>query len=192
MRRICYNTFMNEPWVSRKKLSSKEAYVSPYFKVYEDEIIRPTGKAGKYYWIKTYPAVFIVPVTEKTEIYLVGQYRYPVQEYCLEVVAGGTEGEKPLAAAKRELWEETGLKADRWKLVGKFCPWTGIASEVDHVYIATGLTQTEENKQHEDGIDQVVKVPLRAALKMIERGQIKDGQSIAALTLAALNLKIIK
>jgi 8-oxo-dGTP pyrophosphatase MutT (NUDIX family) len=178
--------------ITRKKLSSKLAYQNPYYKVWEDDIIRPTGKPGKYYWIQAHPAVFVVPVTEKMETYLVGQYRYPVKTHCLEVVAGGSEGKNLLKTAKRELWEETGLVAKKWKKVGMFCPWNGITSEVDYVYLASGLTQTGHNEQAEEGIDQVVKVSLNKTLEMIGRGQIKDGQSIAALTQAALYLKIIK
>ncbi len=176
---------------SWKTLSSKIAYQNPWYKVREDQTIRPNGKKGLYAVVVSPPSVFAVALTEQQEIYLVSLYRYPTGLTNWEIPAGGSNNQDPLKAARRELQEETGLEASSWEQIGKFNPYNGISDETSYVFLATGLTQTQEHSQIEEGITEVKKVPFKIALEMIKSGQINDGQSISAITLAALYLKII-
>lgn len=170
-------------------MSSKTVYQNKWYKVIENDVIRPNGDKGVYAVVESAPSVFIVALTDKDEIYLVGLDRYTSGVYSLELPAGGSDYKNPLEAAKRELQEETGLVAGKWKELGKFYPLNGIASEITHVFLAQGLSQTGDHEQHEEGIEELRKVPLNGALDMIKNGEITDGQTIAALHMAQLYLQ---
>ena len=97
------------PW---KKISSQKIYQNQWFSLREDQVISPGGEKSIYGVVETSPAIAIVPLTSKLETYLVGQYRYPLNTYSWEVPEGGADpDESNLEAAKRELIEETGLRA---------------------------------------------------------------------------------
>ena len=169
---------MKNPW---KTLSSKIVHKNNWYHVRKDKVIRPDGKPGEYNVMVTKPSVFVVAVNNKKEVYLVGLYRYTTAMYSLEVPAGNSEGMRPLAAAKKELKEETGLTARKWKQIGKFQAANGFMSEIAFVFLATDLVEGNENSQLEEGIAEVRKIPLRKALAMIESGEINDGQTIVAI-----------
>lgn len=176
---------MVSPW---KKLSSKIAYQNKWYKVREDEVIRPNGEKGMYAVVETPPSVFVVALTEDQEVYLVGLYRYPTGKYQLELPAGGSDNQNLLSAAKRELLEETGLEAGDWEKVGEFQPFNGISNETSHVFLAQDLSQTLKHKKKEEGIEEIRILPFKDVFKMIKSGEINDGQTIAALTLATLHI----
>jgi ADP-ribose pyrophosphatase len=150
--------------------------------VREDEVIRPDGAPGIYGFVQTRIATGVLAVTPEWEVYLVGQYRYPTNEYSWEIVEGGTDdNETPLAAAKRELKEEAGLIADDWRQLGPEIHISNcISSEVGYLFLAQNLQQTESKP---DGTEvlQIRRVGLDACLEMIENGEIKDGISLIAL-----------
>ena len=179
---------MKSPW---KTLSSRIAYQTPYIKIREDQVIRPDGKPGIYSVLDHPPAVFVVALTDKDEIYLVDLYRYPTQQMSLELPAGSTDREDVISSAKRELQEETGLTAQKFEKIGEFQSYNGIANELSVVVIATGLTQGKTNSQKEEGIESVKKYTILQIMDLIKTGKLTDGQSIAALTQALLYLKKI-
>lgn len=164
-------------------------YKNPLIKVREDQVIKPDGTSGIYGVIELAPSVSIIALNDEDEIYLTEQYRYPTKMHSWEIPAGGSEKQPPLVAAKRELWEETGLEAKTWKQVGTFQSLNGITNEIGYVFLARDLTQTISNKQKEDGISQIKAVPLKEALHMIAQGKITDCQTIAALHQVTLLLK---
>jgi 8-oxo-dGTP pyrophosphatase MutT (NUDIX family) len=177
------------PW---KKLNSKVVHKNPWFYVRQDRVIRPDGLEGDYNVVVTPGAVFVVALDEDQNVYLIGQYRYPTDQYSIEIPAGSHEGKDSLEAAKRELQEETGLIAKHWKELGTFQTANGLLSEKCKVYLATGLEQTEPSGQEEEGIDQVIKVPVKECFAMIKRGEITDGQSIIAFMMLANELDLLK
>lgn len=177
---------------SWKTLSSKTAFKNKWVEISEHKVIRPDGKKGEYFVLRKKPAVFMVAVTTKLETFLVGLWRFPTNLYSLEIPGGGTDGQKPLLAAKRELQEEAGIIAKKWKLVGKYQSFNGMSDELSYTYIATDLSFTKETEQKEEGIAEVIKVPIKKVLRMIKDGKITDGQTIASITQAALYLNIIK
>ena len=178
---------MKNPW---KKISSKIALKNPWYYVRQDKVIRPDGSDGVYNVIVSHPAALTVAVNKKQEVVIIGLFRYITGKYSLEIPGGSTEGQNPLAAAKRELLEETGLKAKKWKKLGAFQSGNGLMQAPIHAFLATELVQTPDHKKDEEGIKEVKMVPLKKVFHMIRKGEITDGESIVALTLAAFELGI--
>ena len=172
---------MKSPW---KKLSSKIVHKNPWYYVRQDKVIRPDGKPGTYSVVVTKPSVFIIAANEKGEIAINTQYRYTTGMKSLELPAGNTDGQPALAAAKRELKEETGMTAKKWKKLGSAQSCNGIMTEMMHVFLATDLTQTKEADQWEEGIANTQMIPLKEVLSMIQQGKFTDAQSMAAILLA--------
>lgn len=177
---------MQNPW---KKLSSKIVYKNPWFSVREDEVEKPGNRTGVYGVVQTLPTVFTVALSKDNEIYLVGLFRYPTGKYGLELPAGGSDKQDLLEAAQRELLEETGVKAKFWEKIGQFTPWNGISDEVSHVFIAKDLEETGSELDPNEGIMEVKKVAFEKVFDLIKSGEISDGQTISALTLAKIHLK---
>ena len=173
------------PW---KKLSSKMVYENPWFSVREDQVEKPGNRTGVYGVVETHPSVFIVAINDQEEVYLVGLFRYPVSQYSLEIPAGSSDGEDLLEAAKRELLEEAGLKANRWERIGSFIPLNGIANEISNIFMARDLEETGSELDPNEGIMEVRKVPFERVFDLVKSGEISDGQTISALTLAKIHL----
>lgn len=176
---------MKNPW---KQLSSRIVYKNQWFSVREDETEKPGNRRGIYGVLETAPSVFIIALTDKNEIYLTGLFRYPTGKYGLEVPAGGSDYEDLLIAAKRELREEVGLRATKWEKIGEFTPLNGIANEVSHVFLAQNLEETGTEIDPNEGIMEIRKVPFEKVFDLVRSGEISDGQSISAITLAGIHL----
>lgn len=176
-------------WITH---SSKIVHQNNWFKVKKDKVTRPNGEDSEYYVVMSNPGAFIIPEDDEGNIYLIGQTRYTIGEYSIEIPAGSTEGGDPLEAAKRELQEETGFTAKNWEKLGEFHSANGLLAEKAYVYLATNLKQTGQNEQAEEGIDKLYKMPLKEVLKKIENGEIKDGQTLCSLMLLLTKRGLIK
>ena len=179
---------------------SRVTYENPWIVVREDEVVRPDGTPGSYGVVELRrPAVFVVALTGADEVVLVTVDRHTVGT-SIEVPAGGTDGEDPLVAARRELDEETGLRAATWRRVGEISALNGICRAPEIVYLATDLQEVgvpgavddandgRSAEQVAEGISAVSRVPVREVLAMVRRGEITDGETVAALMLALLEL----
>ncbi len=166
------------PW---RTVSSKQVYDNPWIVVREDRVIRPDGEPGIYGVVHfKNVAVGILPV-EEDHIYLVGQYRYPLDLYSWEIPEGGCpEGEEPLHAAQRELREETGLDAKHWRMLGEAYLSNSVADEYAVWFVATELVPGEQSPEGTEALN-VRRLPLREALKMTQSGQITDALSLLAI-----------
>ncbi len=173
---------MKNPW---KTLSSKIAYKNPYYAIRRDKVIKPNGKAGFYDVVVRPASVCIVAMNENEEVYLISLYRYTTGRSSIEIPSGNTDGQRPLIAAKRELKEETGLVAKKWKQLGVFQVVNGISDQMQYVYLATDLTQTTEHEMAEEGIQKIMRVPMRKALNMVLTNKMTDLHSTNALMYAA-------
>ena len=171
------------PW---RTLGSRRVYENPWISIREDNVIRPDGEPGIYgvvHYKNT--AVGVLPV-ENDHVYLVGQYRYPLECYSWEIPEGGCpEDEEPLRAAKRELREETGLEAKSWRRSGEAFLSNSVADEYAVWFLATDLVPGERQPEGTEVIG-VRRVPLREAVAMATDGRITDALSILALTTYAL------
>lgn len=166
------------PW---RVLGSRPVYENDWISVREDEVVRPDGAPGIYgvvHYKNT--AVGVLPV-EDGHVYLVGQYRYPLERYSWEIPEGGCpEGEDPLQAARRELKEETGLVADRWEKLGEADLSNSVADERAVWFLATGLIPGERQPEGTEVLG-VRRVPLDEALAMALDGRMRDALSQLAL-----------
>jgi len=125
--------------------------------------------------------VAVVPLLEGEDVLLVRQYRLPAAQTLLEVPAGGVdEGEEPEEAAQRELGEECGQRAGRLERLGGFYVSPGFCSEFIHVFLATQLRPVRARPEPDEEIA-VVRLPLAEALRLVHRGEIRDGKSIIGL-----------
>jgi ADP-ribose pyrophosphatase len=167
--------------MSIKTLSSREVYRNPWMRVREDQIERSNGTHGIYGVVEKHECAIILPIQGET-IYLVEQYRYPVQRRCLEFPQGGWQaaGVDPEELARGELREETALTAARMTHLGTLWVAYGYSNQKEYVYLATGLASTTADPDPEEH-DLVVKaVPIAQFEDMIADGTIRDSCTIAA------------
>ena len=170
---------------------SRTVYENRWIRVREDQVRRPDGELGVYGVVEVrHPSVFVVALTADDEVVLVDVERYATGSPSIEVPAGGTDGEDPLAAAKRELAEETGLAASEWTAVGSMWALNGICHAPEHVFLARGLSPVADvgSGRAEEGITAVRVVPFAQVLAMVRSGEISDGETVAAVAYAALEL----
>jgi 8-oxo-dGTP pyrophosphatase MutT (NUDIX family) len=176
------------PW---KTVSSRPIYDNPWISVREDQVINPKGGNG-IYGVVTFKniAIGIIPVDDEGYTYLVGQYRYTLNEYSWEIPEGGGPiGIDPLDSAKRELKEETGFTADKWTNICTIHTSNSVTSEVGYLYLAQGLKDGESEPEDTEEL-QVKRVHLRDAVEMVMNNEITDSLSIAGILKAARILKI--
>ena len=144
-------------------------------------MVRPDGQPGIYGVVHFKNVAVGVLATEGGEVYLVGQYRYALERYSWEIVEGGCpEGEETLDAARRELEEETGLRARDWERMGEAHLSNSVSDELAVWYLATGLEQGECRPEGTERL-QVRRVPVEEALRMALSGEITDALSMLAL-----------
>ncbi len=168
--------------MSWKKLDSRVVYDNPWITVREDRVLNPGGGENEYGHVHfKNKAIAIVPLDEDRNTWLVGQDRYTLGAYSWEVPMGGaTDGEEPLAAAKRELKEETGLTAEKWTKVMTLHLSNSITDEEGIVFVAEDLSEGEPEFDETEKLE-IRKMPLKDALEMVDRGEITDAVSVAAL-----------
>ncbi|MDD4170573.1 MAG: NUDIX hydrolase [Desulfotomaculaceae bacterium] len=169
---------------TEKKLSTKRLYEGRVINLRVDTVSLPGGQTAIREVVEHAGAVAIVPVNEKGEILLVKQYRYAAGKILLEIPAGKLEpGENPLDCARRELLEETGYDAGGCERLISFYSTPGITNEILHLFLATGLTQKEQNLDDEEYIE-VVTVPFDRAIGLIWEGAICDAKTVAGILAA--------
>ncbi len=136
-----------------KITSSKEIYSCGLFRVTEEVATGSAGFTVKRNVIRHYGSAVVLAADEKDRVLLVRQYRLPAGKELWELPAGKIDdGETPLAAARRELIEETGLRAKRWKKLVAFQPSPGFLDEKTTVYLATGLTEGDAQPMEDERI----------------------------------------
>lgn len=168
------------PW---RRLSRRVVYDNPWLTIEEDQVLNPAGKPGIYGKVLfKNRAVAILPVDEQQHIYLVGQSRYMQGRFSWEVPKGGApEQENVLFCAQRELTEETGLQAQNWvSLMADVHVSNSVTNELAYAYLATGLSQGENNLEETEDIT-VRRVSLSSALQMCLSGEISCLLSIAGI-----------
>jgi ADP-ribose pyrophosphatase len=165
-------------------LSSKTVYRGPVFTVTTDQVEEPGGVRARRDLIRHSGSVVVLAVDDSgatPSVLLERQYRHAATQFLWELPAGRIDpGERELQAAKRELLEETGYTASRWRRILKFYASPGFVAETMAVYMATGL-RTGEAQPEEDEFIQSRMVPLPTAVSMVMKGTIKDAKTIASV-----------
>lgn len=176
-----------EAGLKERHLSSERVYDGSFIKLRVDTVLLPDGERAKREVVEHPGAVAILPLTDRKEIVMVRQYRHATGEVLLELPAGKREGEEsPLACARRELEEETGLKASQWQILFSFYTSPGFCDEMIYLVVARGLSQGEAHPDSGEFIDTVT-IPLDEAKRMIFSGEIKDAKTaIGILALEAV------
>lgn len=172
-----------------QKIGSRIVWSSPWYRIRQDDIILPDGQTGVYNVVEHPGAVWIIPITKSGEIVLVYHYRYTVDDWCLEVPAGGLKPGLSLEeTALAELQEEVGGKAAELEYAGHFYTANGICNEVAHIFIASGveLGKTEHEPAE---IIEVQKMPVDKVLQLAHANQISDGPTALALLLCEERLR---
>ena len=170
-------------------LSSTLSYEGPLFRVYTDNILEK-GRELTRDVIRHNGSVVILAVDDKKStrdpmIVMERQYRHAAGEFLLEVPAGKMEeGEDALAAAKRELLEETGFKAKRWRKMIRYFASPGFLGEFMQVFVAEGLTLGDAQPEYDEQIE-IEMMPLSRLLKMMDEGKIHDGKTLISVMLYA-------
>jgi 8-oxo-dGTP pyrophosphatase MutT (NUDIX family) len=175
------------PWT---RLSRRSAYENPWIRVDEDQVIRPDGKPGIYGVVHfKNRAVGVVPLDEQDRVLLVGQYRYTLDQYSWEIPEGGVPlDEDPLSGAQRELLEETGYTAGKWRELGRAHLSNSVSDEEAVYYLAQDLQAGIPRPEGTERLA-VCWVSFPEALNMVERGEITDALSIIAIQRVALARK---
>ena len=164
-----------------KVLTSKVMYSGPVFGVRRDRVVEPGGIAATRDVVTHGGSVVLLPVFSDGRVLLVRQYRHAVGRFLWELVAGRIEpGEKALEAARRELLEETGYTARRFRKLLDIFPTPGFVSEHMVVLAAEGLTPGAARPEADEKIA-VRRFTLRELETMIRRGRLRDAKSIAGI-----------
>jgi 8-oxo-dGTP pyrophosphatase MutT (NUDIX family) len=168
-----------QPWTT---LSSEMKYDNPWITVTEHQVLNAAQSPGIYGTVHFKNlAIGIVPVDRNGFTWLVGQFRYPLEKYSWEIPEGGGKlNAPPLETAKRELKEETGLEAAHWQLILEMHLSNSVTDERGLVYLATDLTEGNAEPD-EDEVLTLRRVSLQNAIQMVDRGEITDSISVAAL-----------
>lgn len=158
------------------------AYNNLWIQVIHHNVINPSGGKGIYGKVNfKNKAIGIIAVDNEKNTYLVGQYRFPINVYSWEIPEGGCPKDtNSLDAAKRELLEETGLKATNWLQLGSSYLSNSVSDEFAEYFLATGLTQHEAEPEETEQLV-LKKLPLNDVFAMVDSGEITDTVSILAL-----------
>jgi 8-oxo-dGTP pyrophosphatase MutT (NUDIX family) len=167
------------PW---QIIGEKKIYDNKWIAVTEYDVINPNGGKGIYGKVhfKNF-AIGIVVLDDEMNTYLVGQYRFTVDQYSWEIPEGGGPLEiEPLESAKRELLEETGLVANEWTEILKMHLSNSVSDEYAIIYLARQLEQQTAMPEETEQLI-VKKLPFEEAWQMVEKGLIMDVITVAAI-----------
>jgi ADP-ribose pyrophosphatase len=171
-------------------ISSEVVYTGPLFRVHHDKLIEPHGRANERDVIRHNGSVVILAVDSSKSkkdpwVVIERQYRHAARQYLWELPAGKLDpGEEPLKGAQRELAEETGYRAKKWRPLVEYYPSPGFLGESMKVFLAEGLEAGEPHPEEDESIEfRLVKIS--DILKMIEKGAILDGKTLTSVLLYA-------
>ncbi len=173
-----------DPWTV---LSREMVYENEWIRVEHHEVLRPSGGPGVYGTVHfKCQATGVVPIDEKGNVILVGQYRFPLHAYSWEIPEGGGSHSVPaLESAQRELREECGLTAACWKELLVMDLSNSVSDEGSTTFLAWDLSEIQAQPDETEKL-QIARVPFWDAVDRAKKGDIRDAMSVAALLRIAL------
>ena len=171
---------MQNKW---KTLSTEDVYDNPWIKLEEHQVINPGGGRGIYGKIHfKNTAIGVIALDKDDNIWLVGQHRYPLNEWSWEIPeGGGPKGTEVLESAKRELKEETGLVAEKWTIIQRAHLSNSVSDEEGFIFLAEELTAGDMEREDTEADMKVWKLPFREALQLVLDGKITDSLSVMGI-----------
>lgn len=167
--------------LSETKINSELVFKGSVLEVYSDTALLENNKTAKRDVIRHPGGVCVVALTDHEEIFMVKQFRYPMQRVMTEIPAGKLEwGEDHLECGKRELREEAGMTADEFIYLGCLAPTPAYDTEIIHMYLAKGLHAANQDLDDDEFLD-VEKIPLKKAVEMVMSNEITDAKTQLAI-----------
>lgn len=175
------------PW---KIIDQQEKYNNAWINVTHYDVINPSGNRGIYGKVHMKNiAIGIVPLDDQMNTYIVGQYRFVLNEYSWEIPEGGAPlQDEPLKSAQRELLEETGLKAKQWIQILQMTLSNSVTDERCIIFVAKGLSQHAAMPEETEELI-VKKIPFSQLYEMVSMGKVTDAVTVAAVLKVQLMLK---
>lgn len=173
------NTKHKNPWTT---LKSEKIYDSPWIGLTKHDVLNPNGNLGTYSVVHFKNlAIGILPLDKDYNTWIVGQYRYPIDQYTWEIPeGGGIRDVEPLESAKRELLEETGITAKKWTKIQEMYLSNSASDEFCILYIAQDLSFGESEPEDEEQLE-VRKIHFDELYKMVIDGEITDSLTVTAV-----------
>jgi 8-oxo-dGTP pyrophosphatase MutT (NUDIX family) len=167
------------PWVILKE---EIKFDTPWISVSKFDVLNPAGKPSLYGVVNFKNlAIGVLPLDNNLNTWLVGQWRFPLNQYSWEIPeGGGPHGEEPLDTAKRELKEETGLIAKNYRELCRMHTSNSVSDEHAILFLAQDLEQAMAEPEETEDL-QLKKLPFEEAFQMVMRGEITDSLSMVAI-----------
>lgn len=177
------------PWTT---VSRQKVYENQWISLEEHQVINPAGGSGIYGKLHfKNKAIGIIPLDEHDNTWLVGQYRYTLDEYSWEIPeGGGAFNNTPLESAQRELQEETGITAKKWQQIMRIHTSNSVTDEEGFIFLAEDLTFGKSEPEESEADLVVKKLPFAEALQLVMDGKITDSLSVAGILHVARLKKI--
>jgi len=167
------------PWST---ISQEKIYENDWIVLHEHQVINPNGKKGIYGKVSfKNKAIGIIPLDDQNFTWIVGQYRYTLDEFSWEIpMGGGPVSNDILESAKRELLEETGLIANKWTQILRIHTSNSVTDEEGFIFLAEDLIQSKPDFDETEKII-IKRLPFREVFDMVLQNQITDSISIAGI-----------
>lgn len=167
-------------------LESTRLFENEQMKLRQDHVEVAGKTETEFAYLERSAGALIVPVTRAGQMVLIRQYRYAVDDWCLEIPAGGTHdaGEMPLEeVARKELREEAGATCSRLDYMGHFYSAMSYSNEVCHVYLAHDVELSQDPHTESTESIELLQVPVEDALRLARTGKITAGPCALAVLL---------
>ena len=173
-----------------KTLSTEKVYETAWFKVRRDQVINHNNKEITYSVLELHsPSVTIAAMDTQGRIMVQRQYRYSLDKSIWEFPAGHSDGENLVAAAKRELLEETGMTSDEWVELGDINVAVGVANISSRLFLAKNAKNVSDKRDEEEDITSQQFMSINEIEDLVLKGELVDAPSLAALYFIKLHTK---